>query len=73
MSSGRYAMRSRVFQSRAFAPWALAGAEAQVDLGSAVIGWSIGRSDRVFEVTANSRVWLTGRASRVFEIPEKKS
>lgn len=42
-----------------------------LDLGTPVIGWTIGRSDRVYSVTSSSKVWVPGRTSQVFQIPEK--
>ena len=66
MSSGRLAMRGRAFQSRAFAPWALAGAEiAIVTTRLALVGTSMkrmaveGTSMHRLATVGTSQEWLT--------------
>jgi len=65
MSAGRWIMRGRVFQGRAFAPWALANGGAIVITPPAV-GWTATTQQRHWIARTQQRFYVSGSQQRLW-------
>ena len=68
MSSGRYLMRGRVFQSRAFATWGLANSGAGVVATQPMAGWTANAKQRHWVTTEKQWHWTAGAKQRLWTI-----
>ena len=71
MSVGRLIMRGRVFQSRAFAGWALANAGAVV-IQPPNAGWIASAQQRHWAGTLQGRHWTASTQNRLWTAEEKQ-
>ena len=68
MSVGRFAMRGRVFQGRAFAGYTLANSGAGVVATQPIDGWTANAKQRHWTATENQRHWVAKTKQRLWTI-----
>ena len=68
MSSGRFTMRNRVFQGRAFAGYTLANSGAGVVATQPIDGWTATAKQRHSTAIEKQRHWAAGTKQRLWTI-----